>query len=872
MAVGSLVVKLGLDAVDYINGFNKAEQQAAKFAETSKKTAASIDRQVKSLQLHADLLGKSAREAKLYELAQKGATQAQLDSANAALRQVEAFEKATVIGRNLGIALAAGAAAAVAGFIKLKEVVGVLDDLDEAADAAGTTAVSLANLRRAALDAGVDASQLDKALTKLNTTMSDAASGNEKAIEKFRLLGISIKDSAGNLKSSDELLKEFADKFAGFSGKTEKAALAAEFFGEKVGPRLVALLNQGRGGLESYNQVSQSTIDAAKQLQTQFDRLGAEIEKASFSIVGSLAPAINVLLDRFNQAITKTGDLDVALNRLFINRNAERLKNDISLAEDKLKDLEKSAAKAKDALTFGGQGSLIDKLQNASQGLNEGRIADQKKLIESLRKELGFLGDEAQRVSQINIDRFLSGRSALNQAGEPGRGRAGLPTAPNISGAGSGSSGADLAKKQLDNFLKEAERAVQAESELLSTRNKFLDLFNRQGLVSIEKFYDARRAIVDEAARNQVAQFDRMIEAEREFQRKSTKPEAKIESEGKINELLNRRAKVTREASEATIELGIQQNIATEAFARQLDAVNVEILELTGNLKKAAEIRFDNQFDNFRKQLEASGNADAIKKLDDLRRFKVAQAEFDQEQEKSSRITQQLGIEEERLSISRQAGAITELGFLKSLGDRRKEQLAQLRAVVEAQEAIARASPDNQKLVQNAERARLELEKLAAVADPLADKFNSIFEESFGDAFGDFITGAKTAKEAFTDFANSVANQISRMAAQDIASSVFGKGGVTGGGFGSILAQIFGSSGGSVPIFANGTDYVPQTGLALVHQGEKIITAADNRTGNFGNRSTTINVNFAGEVSRASGQQLGADLARRLALSDARVN
>lgn len=186
MAVGSLVVKLGLDAVDYINGFNKAEQQAAKFAETSKKTSASIDRQVKSLQLQADLLGKSAREAKLYELAQKGATQAQLDSANAALRQVEAFEKATVIGRNLGIALAAGAAAAVAGFIKLKEVVGVLDDLDEAADAAGTTAVSLANLRRAALDAGVDASQLDKALTKLNTTMSDAASGNEKAIEKFR--------------------------------------------------------------------------------------------------------------------------------------------------------------------------------------------------------------------------------------------------------------------------------------------------------------------------------------------------------------------------------------------------------------------------------------------------------------------------------------------------------------------------------------------------------------------------------------------------------------------------------------------------------------------------------------------------------------
>ena len=31
-----------------------------------------------------------------------------------------------------------------------------------------------------------------------------------------------------------------------------------------------------------------------------------------------------------------------------------------------------------------------------------------------------------------------------------------------------------------------------------------------------------------------------------------------------------------------------------------------------------------------------------------------------------------------------------------------------------------------------------------------------------------------------------------------------------------------------IPGFAEGTDYVPQTGLALVHQGEKIIPASQN--------------------------------------------
>lgn len=88
-----------LKSVDAIHKQKDAYFAAAKAAEAANAKAkaqsdksAGIDKQVQALQDQAAVLGKSERQAKLFELAQKGATDAQLKSADAALRQKEAFE------------------------------------------------------------------------------------------------------------------------------------------------------------------------------------------------------------------------------------------------------------------------------------------------------------------------------------------------------------------------------------------------------------------------------------------------------------------------------------------------------------------------------------------------------------------------------------------------------------------------------------------------------------------------------------------------------------------------------------------------------------------------------------------------------------
>jgi hypothetical protein len=69
-------------------------------------------------------------------------------------------------------------------------------------------------------------------------------------------------------------------------------------------------------------------------------------------------------------------------------------------------------------------------------------------------------------------------------------------------------------------------------------------------------------------------------------------------------------------------------------------------------------------------------------------------------------------------------------------------------------------------------------------------------------------------------------------------------------------------NGNPVPGFASGTPYVPRTGLALIHQGERIIPAEENRSGNFGNT-----INFGGvsiPITVVSGGNATAD-AREIA-------
>ena len=118
------------------------------------------------------------------------------------------------------------------------------------------------------------------------------------------------------------------------------------------------------------------------------------------------------------------------------------------------------------------------------------------------------------------------------------------------------------------------------------------------------------------------------------------------------------------------------------------------------------------------------------------------------------------------------------------------------------------------------------------------DNFARDMGLTFSSAFEDAIVGGKNLSDVLKGLAQDIARIVIRKTVTEpvgnfIAGAlkgVFG-GGDTGGDALSYAKSWEGFKGLDIPTFATGTDWVPKTGLALIHQGEEIVPAALNRVG-----------------------------------------
>lgn len=148
----------------------------------------------------------------------------------------------------------------------------------------------------------------------------------------------------------------------------------------------------------------------------------------------------------------------------------------------------------------------------------------------------------------------------------------------------------------------------------------------------------------------------------------------------------------------------------------------------------------------------------------------------------------------------------------------------------------------------------------------LMDAINGWGREASGEIARVVMDGSLSLKSLGSIF-DTIAQKMVAMAVQQqimdpLFKSIGGSGGAGGGfDFSKLMAMI--------PSFDVGTPYVPQTGLALIHKGERIIPARDNARGNFGGGGVTINFALNGPVDARTQQQTatlaGAAVRRALA-------
>jgi len=150
----------------------------------------------------------------------------------------------------LGAAIAGSALVAGLGAI-VKKSIDAGDELFNLQAKTGVAANTLIGIGNAAKLADVDLGILGKGLTKLNVNLVKAAEGNEDLGRKFKSLGVSVKDSNGQVVPADKALKQIADRFADMPDGAQKAAAAVALFG-KSGAELIPLLNEGAASMEKF--------------------------------------------------------------------------------------------------------------------------------------------------------------------------------------------------------------------------------------------------------------------------------------------------------------------------------------------------------------------------------------------------------------------------------------------------------------------------------------------------------------------------------------------------------------------------------------------------------------------------------------------
>jgi len=302
-------IELVVDARRVRAGIEEAKRSIRTLGEGQRDISAaasrSIDTYITKLQTQNEVFGKSAREAALYRLALKGASDQQIAAANSALLVAESHDKMIANAAKARVAVAAIATAAVAAgaavAVMAKEQIEVLDKLANVSRVTGIAAEDLAGLSLAAKQSGTDFDSVAKAVARMTVELG-------KEPEFFRAIGITAKEPI-------EALKQFADIFAALPDVQQRNALAQRVF-SKSWQELAPLLSEGGQAIgeavEKGKKLSGVTNELAERAKLYNDRL-AELETKSVALARSVLPSLTKIVSAAADERLKTGSIFSAI-------------------------------------------------------------------------------------------------------------------------------------------------------------------------------------------------------------------------------------------------------------------------------------------------------------------------------------------------------------------------------------------------------------------------------------------------------------------------------------------------------------------------------------------------------------------------------
>ncbi|MDR7220359.1 hypothetical protein [Aminobacter aminovorans] len=171
--------------------------------------------------------------------------------------------------------LAGFSIATVAGVGRaIRDVVAEAAGLVDLADKVGIATDDLQRLTFGFTQAGVEAGNIEGILTQWSKRIGEAHISGGRLADILKANGVSLTNSEGRLRSSVDLMREYANLIANAASDQERATLAAEAFGRSGSDMVLAL----RDGADGFNRLMQEADAAGGVLDEEILKKAAEID------------------------------------------------------------------------------------------------------------------------------------------------------------------------------------------------------------------------------------------------------------------------------------------------------------------------------------------------------------------------------------------------------------------------------------------------------------------------------------------------------------------------------------------------------------------------------------------------------------------
>ena len=733
-----------------------------------------------------------------------------------------------------GLLAGLGVSLSVAGFAAMiKNAIDAADQLNKLSQKIGISVEALSTLRFAAQLSDVSLETLQKGIKGLSQNIAEANTGIGDGAQVFDALGISVKNADGSMKSTEAVLLQMADVFANLEDGAVKTALAVKLFG-KSGMDMIPFLNQGAAGINQLTaeaerlglKLTTETARSAEAFNDNLTALKASSSSLGIALARDFLPELTNITNAMREAANEAGTLKALWVGLGGVGNLIFNGTEIKQARDEIKRIQELVDSARQKVDSGkapvpfmpfdvkfNEGAMATLRKNLAQWEQE--LAGAKKRFDDLtspkrpeeKTPTGKPTEDMQRIACV-----VSGGQWVNGKCEK---------------KATGGTEKDTTGAQLAVVKAQAESEFKVLKEGLDLQKTELDRSLDDRLVSVRDYYAQKTQIEQQAIDQELAAKQQELSAQStvavggkdEAQRMRAKAEVK-KLEGEITVLNMKRG-------EAEIANAHAAAKAEKELADELARVRDRMAEIRGGAGgDVTRTRLEREYQPLIEKLQRQGDTTGAADVGRLINVEADMAELAKLERQYQNVTDRMSIRERELQVQKDAGMITEAQMRREVLALHQQTATEVDGMIPKMQALATAT-GSEEAINRVARLKVEVAGLKTVADDVATRINGDVEIAFTTMFEQIGSGAKSASDAFGDFARSVLSAINRIAAQKIAEGLFGsmtKGG--SGGLGGLISGLFQSAG-----FASG-GYVtgPGTGTsdsipARLSAGEYVLRA-----------------------------------------------